>query len=184
MTGGVATRRPRTALSALTVVVVWLVLALRLGLDPALPALLAAAVVGVELARADLAEFRLPDALLRAGAMVALPLLGGAALVAGPGRLLAGLLGAAGMFAVFLAVAMLRPADLGYGDVKAAGYVGLHTGWFGLQAWTLGLLAGFLLAAPVAVGALLAGRGRRTPLPFSPFLLAGGLLAVLTGASR
>jgi leader peptidase (prepilin peptidase) / N-methyltransferase len=86
------------------------------------------------------------------------------------------------MFAAFLGLAMLRPADLGLGDVKLAGVVGLMLGWLGWGEAILGTFLGFLFGGAVGIFLLLAGRvGRRTALPFGPFMLLGALVAIAAG---
>jgi leader peptidase (prepilin peptidase)/N-methyltransferase len=46
----------------------------------------------------------------------------------------------------------------------------------------VGLFYGFIIGSVVGVGLMIAGRaGRRTALPFGPFLAAGALIAVLQG---
>ncbi|MFR9774541.1 prepilin peptidase [Micromonospora sp. MS34] len=156
-------------------------LATAVGPDPALPAFLLVAAVGLVLARVDLACLRLPDPL------VALAAAGGglglvaAALAAGtPGRLLPALAGAAVSFAGYVLLALLPGARLGFGDVKLAAALGLPLGWLGWPALGLGLLLPHVLNGVVALALLAARRVRRdTALPFGPAILTGAWLAVL-----
>jgi leader peptidase (prepilin peptidase)/N-methyltransferase len=79
---------------------------------------------------------------------------------------------------------MLRPADLGLGDVKLAAVVGLVTGWLGWGIAVVAAFLGFLLGGLAGVALVLAGRaGRRTAIPFGPFMLAGALVAVAQGGT-
>ncbi|WP_165350351.1 prepilin peptidase [Xylanimonas protaetiae] len=73
-----------------------------------------------------------------------------------------------------------RFASLGLGDVRLATVLGLVAGWAGwpMVAWFI--IAAHLLAAPFAVWQLV--RGRRGPIPFGPFLVAGLYLAVVLQA--
>ena len=92
------------------------------------------------------------------------------------GRLLAGL--AAGGF--FLVVAVAYPKGMGLGDVKLAAVLGLFLGREVAAALLVALVAGVL------VGVLIMGRrgiaeGRKTAVPFGPFLALGGVVAVLLG---
>jgi leader peptidase (prepilin peptidase)/N-methyltransferase len=161
----------------------WAVLAVARGWVPDLPAYLLVAALGVALAWVDLREHRLPD-MLTALALTGGGLFLGLAAVAtgdwvGYGRawLVAGV-----MFAAYLGLAMLRPADLGLGDVKLAGVVGLMLGWLGWGEAVLGTFLGFLFGGVVGIFLLLAGRaGRRTALPFGPFMLLGALVAIAAG---
>ena len=127
----------------------------------------------------------LPDVLTAAALAGGAVLLGLAAVATGDwigyGRawLIAGV-----MFAAFLVLAMLRPADLGWGDVTLAGVLGLMLGWLGWGEAVLGAFMGFLFGGLTGVLLLLAGRaGRRTAIPFGPFMLLGALVAVAAGGA-
>nr|WP_239542980.1 A24 family peptidase [Micromonospora terminaliae] len=151
------------------------------GGDPALPAFLAMAAIGLALALVDLDCLRLPDRLVAAAAGAGGAGLVGAALVAGtPGGLLAALTGAAVSFAGYVLLALLPRSRLGFGDVKLAAALGLPLGWLGWPALGLGLLLPHVLHGVVVLGLLAARRvARDTPLPFGPALLTGAWLAVL-----
>lgn len=161
----------------------WAVLMAARGWTAELPAYLVVGALGVALAYVDLREHRLPDPLMAAALGAAAVLLAGAAAVTGDwtayGR---GWLAAAVMFLAFLGLAMVRPADLGMGDVKLAGVLGLLLGWLGWPAAVLGAFLGFLFGGVAGLTLLLAGRaGRRTPIPFGPFMLIGALVAIAAG---
>ncbi|MGW5667530.1 hypothetical protein [Micromonospora sp. NPDC003776] len=102
-------RRPAGRLrTSLTGAVVCGGLAAALGADPALPALLFVAAVGLVLALVDLACLRLPDPLVALAAAGGGSGLVAAALVAGtPGRLLAAVAGAGVSFAGYVLLALL-----------------------------------------------------------------------------
>lgn len=159
------------------------VLALRLGLDSALPAYLYLAAVGLALALIDLDVRRLPDALTLPSYPVAAVLLGGAALVGSTaGHPLRALLGGLAMLAVYGGLWLAVPGGMGFGDVKLSGLLGVYTAWLGWGTWAVGLFGGFLLGGVWAVGLLALGRaGRKSRVPFGPFMLAGVLVAVLCG---
>jgi leader peptidase (prepilin peptidase)/N-methyltransferase len=58
--------------------------------------------------------------------------------------------GAIGMLALagfYLLLALLRPGELGFGDVKLSGFVGLSLGWLGWRVLMLGVIAGPALGA-------------------------------------
>ena len=159
------------------------VMALRFGYDPALPAYLYLAAVGLALALIDLDCKRLPDALTLPSYPVAAVLLGVAALAGSDsGEWTRALLGGVAMYAVYFTLCFAYPAGMGFGDVKLAGVLGLYTGWLGWGAWAVGLFSGFFLGGVfgIALIALKKG-GRKTAVPFGPFMLAGVLLAVLVG---
>jgi leader peptidase (prepilin peptidase)/N-methyltransferase len=84
------------------------------------------------------------------------------------------------MYAVYFALCFAYPAGMGFGDVKLAGVLGLCTGWLGWGAWGLALFASFLLGGLFGIALVLSRRGgRKTAVPFGPFMLLATLLAVL-----
>jgi leader peptidase (prepilin peptidase)/N-methyltransferase len=71
---------------------------------------------------------------------------------------------------------------MGFGDVKLSGVLGLYTGWLGWGAWAVGLFLGFFLGGLFGIALLVAKKGgRKTAVPFGPFMLLGALAAVLVG---
>ena len=163
--------------------VLFVVLTLRFGLDPVLPAYLYLAAVGLALALIDLDTKRLPDRLTLPSYVVAPVLIGlGALLGSDSGDLFRALIGGAAMYAFYFALAFAYPAGMGFGDVKLAGVLGLYTAWLGWGAWAVGLFGGFLFGGVWGIALLASGRGgRKSKVPFGPFMLAGTLLAVLVG---
>jgi hypothetical protein len=105
-------------------------MAVRFGPSPALPAFCYLAGIGVPLAVIDARCQRLPDALTLPSYPVALALLGFAALLLpdGAGHFLGALAGLALACGLFLLQVLLYPAGLGWGDVKLSG---LLAGWAG-----------------------------------------------------
>ena len=174
---------PRYPLVEALTAVLFVVMALRFGFDPVLPAYLYLAAVGLALALIDLDCKRLPDALTLPSYPVAIVLLGVAALAGSDsGSLVRALLGGVAMYAVYFALCFAYPAGMGFGDVKLAGVLGLYTGWLGWGAWAVGLFSGFFLGGVFGI-ALIAFKkgGRKTAVPFGPFMLVGVLLGVLVG---
>ncbi len=163
--------------------VLFAVLALRFGWDPVLPAYLYLAAVGLALALIDLDVQRLPDVLtLPSYGVVAALLLLGTVLGSDSGDLVRALLGGAAMYGSYFALCFAYPAGMGFGDVKLAGVLGMATAWVGWGAWGVGLFAGFVLGGVFSVGLVLSGRGgRKSRVPYGPFMLAGALLGVLAG---
>ncbi len=91
-------------------------------------------------------------------------------------RLIAG--AAAGGF--LLAAVLAYPAGMGMGDVKLAAVMGLVLGRAVAPAMFIALITA------TVVGALVMARkgvreGRRTRIPFGPFLALGSIVAVFTG---
>ena len=174
---------PRYPLVELGTGVLFAVLALRFGLDPVLPAYLYLAAVGVALALIDLDVRRLPDVLTLPSYAVGAVLLGAAALLGSDsGDWLRALLGGAAMFAVYFALCFAYPAGMGFGDVKLSGVLGLYLAWLGWGVLAVGLFLGFLLGGVFGIALILARRGgRKTAVPFGPFMLGGALVAILAG---
>jgi leader peptidase (prepilin peptidase)/N-methyltransferase len=91
-------------------------------------------------------------------------------------------------FGLFLAVHLVQPKGMGFGDVRLAGLVGgatgwLGTGWQGASEALVAMLVAFAAGAVVGVGLMLAkGYGRKSKVPFAPFLALGAIVAVLWGA--
>ncbi len=156
-------------------------LALRFGFAPELPAYLYLAAIGIALALIDLDVKRLPDALTLPSYAVGGLLLGVASFQDGH-ALLRAVLGAAAMFGLYFALCFAYPAGMGFGDVKLSGVLGLYTGWLGWDVWGAGLLLGFFSGGFFGIGLLLAGRGgRKTAVPFGPFMLFGAFVAIFGG---
>ena len=156
----------------------------RFGADPALPAFLYLAAVGVTLSLVDLRSHRLPNALTLPSYPIAAALLGMAAVAgSGSGSLGRALLGgAASYLLLLLAVRVATPRGVGFGDVKLAGVLGMYGGWLGWSAWTLSLLTASLYAGAVGVVLLAAGQaGLRSRVAMGPYLVAGALTAALVG---
>jgi leader peptidase (prepilin peptidase)/N-methyltransferase len=88
------------------------------------------------------------------------------------------------MFTFYFAVAYAYPAGMGLGDVKLSGIPGGVLGYLSWAALPVGTFAGFLLGAVVSLGILAAGRaGRKSEIPFGPFMIAGALVAIFAAAS-
>lgn len=173
----------RYPLVELGTALLFVVMAVRFGADLVLPAYLYLAAVGLALALIDLDCKRLPDALTLPSYVVAAGLLGAAALMGSDsGDYLTALLGGLAMFGLYFALAFAYPAGMGFGDVKLAGVLGMYLGWLGWGAWAVGTFLGFFLGGVFGIGLILVKKGgRKTAVPFGPFMLLGVLIAVLVG---
>lgn len=130
----------------------------------------------VPIALIDLDHRIIPNRLTALGAVAALAI-GAATDPAGvPEQLIAG--AAAGGF--LLAAALARPGGMGMGDVKLAGMLGLFLGREVAVALLVALVAGTLVGLAV-IARRGARAGRKTAIPFGPFLAFGGVVAVLAG---
>ncbi|MER7749305.1 A24 family peptidase [Streptomyces bacillaris] len=167
----------------LATVLACLALAAATGARPELAGWLLLAPVAVLLATVDRRVHRLPDPLTLPLAAAAVLLLGGAALLPGhAGSWTSGLLGGAVLGGFYLLLFLINPNGMGFGDVKLALALGVVLGWYGWEVLFLGGFAGFLFGAAYGLGLVLLRRaGRKTGIPFGPFMIAGALTGVLLG---
>ncbi|THG29654.1 prepilin peptidase [Naasia lichenicola] len=141
------------------------------------------AAISVALTAIDLDLRRLPTAIVYPAYGVGALLLGISGLLSGDLVSLAWAAAGAGLsFAFFLILLVVSGGGMGWGDVKLAGVLGLFLGFLGPAPLFVGVAAGFLLGGLYGIGMLLAGRGgRKTAIPFGPFMIAGAWLAVFVG---
>lgn len=125
----------------------------------------------------DLDHRLIPNALTYPGLVVGLLL----AWADGPRGFLVSLAAALGAGALFFLIAVVSRGGMGGGDIKLAAVMGAFLGWPVIAA---ALFVSFLLGGLVGM-VLLATRkrGRKDPIPFGPFLAAGGLAALFWGES-
>jgi leader peptidase (prepilin peptidase)/N-methyltransferase len=140
--------------------------------------------LGVALAAIDIAVKRLPDPLTLPAYPILIAMLGIAALISGDiGALGRALLGCLALSGCFLVLALIRPGDLGGGDVKLAGLTGLVLGWLGWPALIFGAALAFVLSAIVGLALLATRRATlQSAMSFGPFLVGGAVLAALMSA--
>jgi leader peptidase (prepilin peptidase)/N-methyltransferase len=93
-----------------------------------------------------------------------------------PEQLIAGA-GAGGFLLLF---ALAYPRGMGMGDVKLAAVLGLFLGRSVGLAMLVGVLAGTIVGVAIMSRRGI-GEGRKTAVPFGPFLAFGGIVAVLVG---
>jgi len=171
---------PRYPLVEVVTCVLFVAVTARFGLTLVLAAYLYLAAVAVALAVIDLQVRRLPDAIVLpsylVGALLIVPAGAARADWGSAGR---GLLAMAALATFYLAIALLYPGGMGFGDVKLAGLLGLYLGWLGWSSVWVGTFTGFLLGGLVGSALLLTRRAtRKTAIPFGPFMLAGAMLAL------
>jgi leader peptidase (prepilin peptidase) / N-methyltransferase len=130
----------------------------------------------VPIAVIDLDVKRIPNALTGPAAVLAVAL--GALLDPGhlPEQLIAGL--AAGFF--FFLPALIHRKGMGMGDVKLVAVLGLYLGRAVAPAIFIALILGVVVGAGI-VATKGVSDGRRTKVPFGPFLAIGGLIAFFVG---
>lgn len=156
---------------------------LRFGADVVVIAFCILSAALVALTWIDLHEFRLPREISYVAFALSAPVLVVAALVNDePSRIWKALLGAGIAFAIMGLIYLASRGGMGDGDVRLAPLLGLHLGYLNPGIVPVGLFLGFLLGAVVGVALMAFGRGgRKTAVPFGPFLAAGTLIAVFVG---
>ena len=110
----------------------------------------------------------------------AVPLAIGLVAVFETDRLPEHLIAGAAAFALLFTAAWFYPSGMGVGDVKLAGVMGLFLG----RAVAPALLVAFLLGTLVGIGVMVAKgvrEGRKTAIPFGPFLAVGALVGLYAG---
>lgn len=154
--------------------------ALHFGITFTLPAFLLLAMLGVQLARIDVALHLLPNPL------VLTLLAGGLLLFLLPGLfnkqsddLFRAVFGAVILFAAYLILGLISPGGIGMGDVKLAAPVGLYLGYLGWTQLLYGGLLGFILNGVVSLLVVgRKGRNKATEVPHGPSML--GAVATVT----
>jgi leader peptidase (prepilin peptidase)/N-methyltransferase len=96
-----------------------------------------------------------------------------------PGRTLEFILACIGAAIFLLLPLLVYPAGMGMGDVKLAGLLGAGLGGAILTAFVVGFVASFVVA--LAIIGMRGSAGRKTAIPFAPFLALGGLVALFFG---
>lgn len=153
--------------------------------QPAVAAFAYLGLVGIALAEIDIAVRRLPDRLTLPAYPALIVLLALAAVVGNDwAALVRALLGGLALAAGYLLLGLVSAGQLGGGDIKLAGLIGLTLGWLGWRTLIMGACLGFILAAVISL-ARLAGRriSRRSMISFGPYMLGGALLAILAVGS-
>jgi leader peptidase (prepilin peptidase)/N-methyltransferase len=124
----------------------------------------------------DLDHRIIPNKLMLVGTVVSLAIV----LVTEPDSLTEHMIAAGGAGGFLLIAALAYPAGMGMGDVKLAGVMGLFLGRAVGPAMFVALIAGSV------VGALIIARkgakeGRKTAIPFGPYLAFGGVVGLFAG---
>jgi len=122
-------------------------------------------------------EYRIiPNALMAVGAALGLALVA----VTDPSHLAEHVIAAAAAGGFFFVVVLAYPGGMGVGDVKLAAVLGLYLGASVIPALVVALLAGTLVGV-VIIAHKGAKAGRKTAVPFGPFLALGGIVGLLAG---
>ena len=141
------------------------------------------AAISIALTLIDLDTRRLPNAIVLPGYLVLGALFTAACLLGAPWEgLLRAAIGSAALFAFYFVLRAVRPGGMGGGDVKLAGVLGAALGWIGWGALVVGAFAAFVLGGAFAIALMVAGRaGRRSVIPFGPWMIAGAWTGIFAG---
>jgi len=140
--------------------------------------------VSVALALIDIDTHTLPNRIVLPTSVV-LPvfLTLAAALADDWGAVLRGVIGLLGLACVYLALALAVPGGMGLGDVKLAGVLGFALAYLGWGPLAVGSFGAFFLGGIFSIVLLVTRRvGRRTGIPFGPWMLGGAWLGIFFGA--
>ena len=148
-----------------------------------LVAFLTLTAVSIALALIDLDTKRLPNVIVIPSLLAGVVLLGAAALIRGDLTALAGaLLGGAGLFVLYLVLALVSRGGMGMGDVKLAAVLGLYLGFLGWGNLLVGAFAAFIFGGLFGLLLLVVRRaGRKSGIPFGPWMILGAWLGVFAG---
>jgi leader peptidase (prepilin peptidase)/N-methyltransferase len=97
-----------------------------------------------------------------------------------PDSLVEALIAAAAAGGFLLLAVLAYPRGMGMGDVKLAGMMGLYLGRAVAPAMFVALLAGTLIGAAI-IARVGVEKGRKTAIPFGPYLALGGLVGLFAG---
>jgi leader peptidase (prepilin peptidase)/N-methyltransferase len=138
---------------------------------------------GIVLTVIDLTTHRLPHRITGTASVVCVALLTAACLLGAEwADLLRAVCGAGILFAFYALLRHLRPDGMGGGDVRLAAVTGLMLAWLGWSSLIVGAFAAFLLGGVHGIALIALGRaGRRTAVPFGPWIVAGAWVGVFAG---
>jgi leader peptidase (prepilin peptidase) / N-methyltransferase len=167
--------------TAVVTAVLFVLLALRFGLSPTLPAYLLLAVLAVQLSRLDIAHHLLPNPLVLSLLAAGLVLLTtSAALLPDWPGLLRAAAGGVMLFLGYLILGLISPGGLGMGDVKLAAPLGMYLGYLGWTQLFYGGLLGFVVGGVMTVLLLLLKHGiRPSEVAHGPAMFAAAIGVVL-----
>ncbi len=169
---------PRYPVVEAAMALLWVGVVLAKGSTASIALGLAFVTLLVPVALIDIEHRIIPNRLLLPGAVAAVAILALADPAQLPEHVIAG--AAAGGF--FLLAALAYPRGMGMGDVKLAAVMGLYLGAAVAPALLVALVAGTVVGA-VIIARKGAAAGRKTAVPFGPFLALGGVVALFAGAT-
>ena len=137
---------------------------------------LAFVLVLVPITLIDLDVRLIPNSLTLVGAVAALVIQA----IVDPDMLVEALIAAVAAGGFLLIAVLAYPRGMGLGDVKLAAMMGLYLGRAVAPAMFVALLAGTIVGA-VIIARVGVEQGRKTAIPFGPYLALGGLVGLFAG---
>ncbi len=172
----------RYPLVEVLVAALWVAVYLEWGLSVTTLAFAYLAVVSVALVFIDLDVKRLPFSLVLPSYAVMAVLLGIEIALGEGGNWWMLFVGAGILGGFYGGLWLVYPQGMGFGDVVAAGLLGLAAGFLGWGPLAVAAIAGPLLGGVVVVVGLISGRlKRKSAVPYGPMLIAGAWLGFLGG---
>lgn len=141
------------------------------------------AAVSIALALIDLDTFRLPNSIV----FSSIGVIGGLTVTAtlfsaDPSALLRAVIGALLLMTFYGLLWFLWSGGMGLGDVKLAILLGLVLGWVGWGALIVGAFAAFVCGGAFGLALVMRGKaGRKTRIPFGPWMLLGAWIGIIAG---
>jgi leader peptidase (prepilin peptidase)/N-methyltransferase len=137
---------------------------------------LAFVLVLVPITLIDLDVRLIPNVLTGLGAVAAVAIQA----IVDPDALVEALIAAAAAGGFLLLAVLAYPRGMGMGDVKLAAMMGLFLGRAVAPAMFVALISGVVVGA-VIIARVGAEKGRKTAIPFGPYLALGGLVGLFAG---
>lgn len=162
---------------------IFVLFGLEFGADPVLVAYCILGAALVALVWIDLRDLRLPREITYTAIVLGGPALAVAAVLDNEAdRIWKAAVGAGLALAIMALIYVASRGQMGEGDVRLSPLLGMYLGYLNIATVPVGLFLGFLLGAVVGLFAMAVGSaGRKTALPFGPFLAAGTVLAIFIG---
>src|SRR4051794_6165540 len=124
----------------------------------------------------DLEHRIIPNRIVLPGCAAAIALLG----ALDPGRLPEHVIAGVAAYVLLDVAAFLRPGAMGGGDVKLALMLGLFLGGAVVPALFVAFIAGSIIGVAI-IARIGLEKGRKTGIPFGPYLALGGVVGIIAG---
>lgn len=104
-------------------------------------------------------------------------------LIGDPYAIARSLIGGGALFLFYLVLAVSTRGGMGFGDVKLAAALGIAMAWMGWPAFAVGALSAFVLGGLASIVLLALGKvGRRSAIPFGPWMIGAAWVGIVFGA--